>query len=74
MKIVVDGCYPAGSGFAERADVDPTIHYAIKAWATWFGQDECRGCVNTKSQWFLVFTWTTLELGLVPLPLYARTR
>jgi hypothetical protein len=26
------------------------------------------------TQWGLVFTLMTLELGLVPLPLYARTR
>jgi hypothetical protein len=42
----VNGCCRAGSGFAKPADVDATIYYAIKAWATWFGRNECRGCVN----------------------------
>jgi len=40
-EVLVNGCCRAGSGFAKRADVDATIHYAIKAWATWFGRDEC---------------------------------
>src|SRR5882724_6215871 len=32
------------------------------------------GWASEKSQWACVFTLMTLELGLVPLPLYARTR
>src|SRR5439155_23636632 len=40
------GDYRAGRGFAKPADVDATIHHATKAWAAWFGRDECPGCVN----------------------------
>jgi hypothetical protein len=32
------------------------------------------GWASEKSQWACVFTLMTLELGLVPLPLYARNR